>query len=56
MIRLTHYLFLIVLLSQVTFAATQEQVERYISVSNAEEQLIELEQQFTQMQNNINQM
>ena len=56
MIRLTHYLFLIVLLSQVTFAATPEQVERYISVSNAEEQLIELEQQFTQMQNNINQM
>ena len=36
------------------FAATPEQVDRYLSVSNADEQLLELESQFSQMQENIN--
>ncbi len=47
-------LYIIVLLSSLLFSATPEQVEKYISVSSSEEQLIELESQFSQMQNNIN--
>ncbi|MEN8304295.1 MAG: hypothetical protein ABFQ64_09510 [Campylobacterota bacterium] len=49
-------LFIITLLTQVLFGASAEQVERYISISGAEEQLIELESQFSQMQNSINQI
>ncbi len=47
-------LFIITLLSQLLFSATEEQVETYISVSSSEEQLITLESQFSQMQQNIN--
>ncbi len=47
-------LLIITLLTQLLFSATPEQVERYISISNSEEQLITLESQFSQMQNNIN--
>jgi len=47
---------LLTLIFQILFAATPEQVEHYISVSSSEEQLIELEKQFTQMQNSINRM
>ncbi len=47
-------LFILTLLSTLLFSATPEQVEKYISVSNSEEQLIELESQFSRMQNNIN--
>lgn len=47
-------LILTLLLTQFLFSATPEQVERYISISNSEEQLITLESQFSQMQNNIN--
>ena len=36
------------------FAATPEQIDRYLSVSNADEQLLELESQFSRMQENIN--
>jgi hypothetical protein len=36
------------------FSATPEQVDYYLSISNADEQLAELETQFAQMQNNIN--
>ena len=42
------------LISQLLLAATPEQVERYLSVSYSEEQLIELEEQFSIMQNNLN--
>ena len=44
----------IILLSTLLFSATAEQVEQYLSVSYSEEQLIELEQQFSMMQNNLN--
>ncbi len=44
------------LLSTYLFASTSEQVEQYISISNSEEQLLQLEKQFTQMQNSINRM
>ena len=47
-------LLVIILLSQILFSATPEQVERYISISNSEEQLITLESQFSQLQNSIN--
>ena len=39
------------LLTQLSFAATPEQVEQYLLVSNAEEELISLEAQFSAMQN-----
>ncbi len=42
------------MLSSFLFSATPEQVEKYISVSSSEEQLVELESQFSQMQQNIN--
>jgi len=47
-------LLIIILFTQLLFSATPEQVERYISISNSEEQLITLESQFSSMQNNIN--
>ena len=47
-------LLIIILFTQLLFSATPEQVERYISISSSEEQLITLESQFSQMQNNIN--
>ena len=46
-------LIIITLLSQLLFSATPEQVERYLSISNAEEELLELESQFSRMQNNF---
>ena len=49
-------ILLSVLLLSPLFSATPEQVEQYIAVSNSEEQLLELENQFSQMQNNINQI
>jgi hypothetical protein len=52
--KIIRVLLLFTLLSQLLFSATSEQVERYISISSSEEQLIELESQFSQMQNNIN--
>jgi len=54
MISIKKQLLIITLLTQFLFCATPEQVERYISISNSEEQLITLESQFSQMQNNIN--
>jgi hypothetical protein len=47
-------LLLSLCLTSLIFAATPEQVDRYLSISNADEQLIELENQFTIMQNNLN--
>ncbi len=44
----------ILLLSTLLFSATAVQVEQYLSVSYSEEQLIELEEQFSVMQNNLN--
>ncbi|SFV52099.1 hypothetical protein MNB_SV-8-869 [hydrothermal vent metagenome] len=49
-------LFIVILLSNLIFSATPEQVEQYISVSNSEEQLIALEGQFSKMQNNLNRL
>ena len=46
-------LLIITLLSQLLFSATPEQVERYLSISNAEEELLGLESQFSRMQNNF---
>jgi len=54
MTTIKQQLFIIILLTQILFSATPEQIERYISISNSEEQLITLENQFSQMQNNIN--
>jgi hypothetical protein len=54
MINIKKALLLILLFTQLLFPATPEQVEKYISISNSEEQLIILENEFTQMQNNIN--
>jgi len=42
------------LLSTLLMAATAEQVEQYLSISNSDEQLVELETQFSQMQENFN--
>jgi arsenate reductase-like glutaredoxin family protein len=47
-------ILLSILLSTLLFSATSEQVEQYLSVSYSEEQLIELEEQFSIMQNNLN--
>ena len=41
-------------LTTLLFSATPEQVDQYLSISNADEQLVELENQFSVMQNNIN--
>jgi hypothetical protein len=47
-------ILLTILLSALLFSATPEQVEQYLSVSYSEEQLLELEKQFSIMQNNLN--
>jgi hypothetical protein len=44
----------VIVFSTLLFSATPEQVERYLSVSYSEEQLLELEKQFSVMQNNLN--
>ncbi len=44
---------MIILLTQTLFSATPGQVERYLSISNIEEELLELESQFSKMQNNF---
>ena len=49
-------ILILTLLSSFLAAATPEQVEQYIAVSSSEEQLIELESQFSQMQQSINKM
>ncbi len=43
------------LLSTMLFAATAEQVEQYLNVSNAEEELIQMEAAFASMQNSFKQ-
>jgi len=43
-------LALLILLSHMLFSATDEQVERYLSVTSSEEQLLTMESQFSQMQ------
>lgn len=48
-------LLIIALFIQVLFAATLEQVEEYLSISNAEEELLLLESQFSAMQNGFSQ-
>lgn len=44
-------LLTLTLLTHFNFAATPEQVEQYLSVSNAEEELLSLQSQFSAMQN-----
>ena len=46
-------LIISLLLTQLLFSATPEQVDQYLTVSNAEEELLELESQFSQMQKNF---
>jgi len=41
------------ILSQLAFAATPEQVDQYLSVSNSEEELLALESQFSSMQHSF---
>lgn len=48
-------LLIIILLGQLLYSATAEQVEYYLSISNAEEELLLLESQFSQMQSNFSQ-
>jgi len=47
-------LITLTLLTQLSFSATPEQVEQYLSVSNAEEELLALQSQFSTMQTAIN--
>ncbi|MEA1953015.1 MAG: hypothetical protein U9O24_01310 [Campylobacterota bacterium] len=44
-------LILTLLLTQALFSASSEQIEQYLTLSNADEELLELESQFSQMQN-----
>ncbi len=44
-------LLTLTLLTQLQYAATPEQIEQYLMVSNAEEELLSLESQFSAMQN-----
>ena len=46
-------LIIITLLTQLLFSATQEQIEHYLSVSNAEEELLAMESDFSSMQNSF---
>ncbi len=46
-------LLTLTLFSQLLFSATPAQVEQYLSISNADEELLELEAQFSRMQNNF---
>jgi len=46
-------LLILTLLTQFLVCATPEQVERYLSISNADEELLALESQFSRMQNNF---
>ena len=46
-------LFITAILTQLLCSATPEQVERYLSISNAEEELLQLESQFSRMQNSF---
>ena len=48
-------IIIITLLTQLLFCATPEQVEQYLSISNAEEELLALESQFSSMQNGFSQ-
>ena len=52
---MTKLLITITLLTQLLFCATEEQVEQYLSISNAEEELLTLEAQFSFMQNGFSQ-
>ena len=52
---MTRLLITITLLTQLLFSATSEQVEQYLSISNAEEELLTLEAQFSFMQNGFSQ-
>ena len=47
-------LLTLTLLTHLSFAATPEQVEQYLTVSNAEEELLALQSQFSSMQNSLN--
>jgi len=40
-------LIIITLLTQLLFSATQEQIEHYLSISNAEEELLAMEADFS---------
>ena len=44
-------LFVIAILTQFLLSASSEQVEQYLTLSNADEELVELETQYAQMQN-----
>ncbi len=46
-------LLIITILTQLLFSATPEQVDQYLTISNAEEELLELESQFSRMQKNF---
>lgn len=48
-------LIIITLLTQLLFSATQEQIEHYLSISNAEEELLAMEADFSSMQNSFSQ-
>lgn len=48
-------LLTLTLLTHCTYAATAEQVEQYLTVSQAEEELLSLESQFSAMQNGFSQ-
>ena len=46
-------LYTLTLLTHFTLAATPEQIEQYLSVSNSEEELLSLQSQFSSMQNSF---
>ena len=47
-------LLTLTLLTHLSFSATPEQVEQYLTLSNAEEELITLQSQFSSIQNSLN--
>ncbi len=49
------YILLTALYTSFLFSATLEQVEQYLSVSSAEEELLSIESQFSSMQNSFSQ-
>ncbi len=53
MMSLKKPLLILTILTQLLFSATPEQVEQYLSISNADEELLGLESQFSRMQNNF---
>jgi len=49
----TNFFFLTVILGQLLFASTQEQIEQYLSISKSDNELIQIEQVFDSMRQDV---